>query len=61
MGDGLLTVAQAAVRSGCSERMLRRAMNAGDLEAVRLGAGPKSDSALVPQTAMQSRLSPRKH
>lgn len=43
MGDGLLTVAQAAVRSGCSERMLRRAMNAGDLEAVRLGAGPKSD------------------
>ena len=43
MSNGLLTVAQAAERSGCSERMLRRAMTAGDLVAVRLGAGPKSD------------------
>ena len=43
MGEGLLTVAQAAERSRCSERMLRRAMNDGDLEAVRLGGGPKSD------------------
>lgn len=41
--ERLLTIAQAAERSGCSVKTLRRAISAGDLAAVRLGSGPKSD------------------
>ena len=43
MGESLLTLAQAADRSGCSVKTLRRAMDSGHLVAVRLGESPKSD------------------
>lgn len=39
----LLTVAQAAELSACSTKTLRRAIDAGQLQACRLGQGAKSD------------------
>ena len=42
-GKRLLTLADAADRSGCCVKTLRRAIGSGDLVAVRLGEGPKSD------------------
>lgn len=42
--DGkLLTVAEAAERSACSTKTLRRAIDAGQLKVCRLGHSPKSD------------------
>lgn len=41
--EKLLTLAQAADRCECSSKTLRRAIDSGDLAAVRLGSGPKSD------------------
>jgi len=43
MTERLLTLAQAADRCECSPKTLRRAIDSGDLVAVRLGEGPKSD------------------
>lgn len=39
----LLTMAQAAELSACSTKTLRRAIDAGQLTAYRLGQGAKSD------------------
>lgn len=39
----LLTVAQAAELSACSTKTLRRAIDAGQLQACRLGQSAKSD------------------
>jgi excisionase family DNA binding protein len=41
--ERLLTLAQAAERSECSPKTLRRAIAAGELVAVRLGSSSKSD------------------
>lgn len=41
--ERLMTLAQAAEASGCSARTLRRAIDSGDLAAVRLGVSAKSD------------------
>lgn len=41
--ERLLTIAQAAERSECSAKTLRRAIAAGDLAAVRVGSSPRSD------------------
>jgi excisionase family DNA binding protein len=38
-----MTVAQAAEQCECSPRTLRRAIDTGELSAIRLGVGPKSD------------------
>ncbi|WP_442965362.1 helix-turn-helix domain-containing protein [Pseudomonas sp. CGJS7] len=38
-----MTVAQAAELCECSPKTLRRAIDAGQLSAIRLGLGPKSD------------------
>ena len=48
--ESLLTLAQAAERSGCSVKTLRRAMDSGHLVAVRLGLrrGRSHDLAAVP-------------
>ncbi|MDE2472481.1 MAG: helix-turn-helix domain-containing protein [Bradyrhizobium sp.] len=43
MTDMLLTVADAAARSGVKPRTVRRAIAAGALAVVRLGSGAKSD------------------
>lgn len=39
----LMTVAQAAEQCECCPRTLRRAIDTGQLVAIRLGVGPKSD------------------
>lgn len=41
--DRLMTLAQAADNCACSPKTLRRAIDAGQLVACRLGQGPKSD------------------
>lgn len=41
--EKLMTLAQAADRCECSTKTLRRAIDAGELAACRLGQGPKSD------------------
>lgn len=38
-----MTLAEAAERSACSPKTIRRAIDAGQLVAVRLGASAKSD------------------
>ncbi len=39
----LMTLAEAAERSACSPKTIRRAIDAGQLVAVRLGASARSD------------------
>jgi len=39
----LMTLAEAAERSAYSPKTIRRAIDAGQLTAVRLGSGAKSD------------------
>jgi hypothetical protein len=41
--ESLLTFQQAAERSGCCPKMLRRAVSSGDLAVIRLGSSAKSD------------------
>ena len=43
MATKLMTVAQAAEQCECCPRTLRRAIDTGQLVAIRLGLGPKSD------------------
>lgn len=43
MVEKLLTLRQAAEQCECSPKTLRRAIDAGDLVAVRLGSSSKSD------------------
>lgn len=43
MTPKLMTVAQAAELCECSPKTLRRAIDSGQLAAIRLGIGPKSD------------------
>lgn len=43
MATKLMTLAQAAEQCECSPKTLRRAIDAGQLVAIRLGLGPKSD------------------
>lgn len=43
MTSKLMTVAQAAELCECSPKTLRRAIDSGQLTAIRLGVGPKSD------------------
>jgi excisionase family DNA binding protein len=51
--ERLLTVAQAAERSECSVKTLRRAIAAGDLAAVRVGStrpNPSPSTSAPPAT-----------
>lgn len=41
--EKLMTLAQAAEHCACSVKTLRRAIDAGQLAAARLGQGPRSD------------------
>lgn len=60
MPEKLMTVAQAAEQCECCPRTLRRAIDTGQLAAIRLGLGPKSEASILttvdPDTRLEMRL-----